>query len=79
VAAAYGRRPSAVLGIEDPWAAYQLDGAVLTLGRWVENKLAEHNKDGSPKWTLAYLLETERKPAERQWLDVRSLRRFEKR
>ena len=79
MAQAYGRRPSEVVGVEDPWAAYQLDTAVLTLGRWVENKLAEHTKDGKPKWRLEELLGTEKKPSERQWLDVRSLRRFEKR
>ena len=79
MAQAYGRRPSEVLGVEDAWAAYQLDAAVLTLGRWVENKLAEHHKDGSPKWTLEHLLATEKKAKQRQWLDVRSLRRYGKR
>lgn len=67
-----------MVGVEDPWAAYQLDAAVLTLGRWIENKLAEHNKDGSPKWTIERLLETEKKPAQRQWLSARSLMRYGK-
>jgi hypothetical protein len=36
VAEAYGSRPSGVLGIEDDWAAYQLDSAALLLARRVE-------------------------------------------
>ena len=79
IAQAYGRRPSEVLGIEEAWAAYQLDAAVLTLGRWAENRLAEHNKDGSPRWTIEHLLGTEKEPAERQWLSARSLMRYGKR
>ena len=41
MASAYGQRPSAILGIEDEWAAYQLDLATLRLGRQVEKELAE--------------------------------------
>ena len=78
MAQAYGRRPSAVLGIKEAWAAYQFDSAVLTLGRWVENRLAEHHKDGTPKWTIEHLLGTEKKPAKRQWWDVRSLSRYQR-
>ena len=79
MAQAYGRRPSAVLGIKEAWAAYQFDSAVLTLGRWVENRLAEHHKDGTPKWTFEPLLGTERKPAKRQWLVGWSLSSYERR
>jgi hypothetical protein len=53
----YGDRPSEILGIDDEWAAYQLDDAVTYLGRWVEAKLSErHRKSGKPKYTLEYLL-----------------------
>jgi hypothetical protein len=36
VSAAYGQRPSELLRVSDPWAAYQLDAATLLLGREVE-------------------------------------------
>ena len=36
VASAYGCRPSEILGVEDPWAAYELDLACLVAGREVE-------------------------------------------
>ena len=53
----YGRRPSEILGVDDEWAAYQLDDAVTYLGRWVEAKLSErHRKSGKPRYTLEYLL-----------------------
>ncbi len=42
LAAAYGQRPSAVVGLEDEWAAYQFDMACLTLGRRVESALAKN-------------------------------------
>jgi hypothetical protein len=32
----YGCRPSAILGIDDPWAGYQLDLVCLTTGSEVE-------------------------------------------
>lgn len=38
---AYGVRPSAVVGIEDEWAAYQFDMAALALGNRVERALAD--------------------------------------
>lgn len=52
----YGQRPSAILGLADEWAAYQLDAVALTLGRWVEGKLSERTKDGRPVHRLATLL-----------------------
>lgn len=52
----YGQRPSQVVGIDDPWAAYQLDVATLTVGRWVDGKLAERNKKGKPVHRLVDLL-----------------------
>jgi hypothetical protein len=53
----YGRRPSEILGVDDEWAAYQLDDAVTYLGRWVESKLSERDWRGKPRYTLAYLLQ----------------------
>jgi hypothetical protein len=44
------------VGVADPWAAYQLDLAVAQFGTWVENMLAERDKQGKPKHTLAKLL-----------------------
>ena len=56
LALTYGQRPSAVLGVEDEWAAYQVDVATLTLGRWVEARLAERDKKGRPIYSLAQLM-----------------------
>lgn len=55
---AYGRRPSELVPIDadDDWTAYQLDSAVLTFGRWVENRLAERDKKGRPKYGIKDLL-----------------------
>lgn len=45
------------MGLEpESWAAYQLDVAALTVGRWVEGKLSETTKDGKPINRLADLL-----------------------
>lgn len=52
----YGQRPSQVLNIADEWAGYQLDVAVLTVGRWVDSKLAERTKEGKPVHRLSDLL-----------------------
>ena len=52
----YGQRPSQVIGIADEWAAYQLDVATLTAGRWVDGKLSERNKQGKPIHRLTDLL-----------------------
>jgi hypothetical protein len=53
---AYGRLPSRILGIDDPWAAYQLDHACVIFGTWVESKLGERDKKGRPKHQLSALL-----------------------
>lgn len=76
LAQTYGQRPSAVLGIADTWAAFQLDMATMMLGRWVESRLSERNRDGSAKWSIEYLLGVEKPEKERAWMDVRSLKRF---
>ncbi len=52
----YHRRPSEVIGVDDPWAAYQFDLAVAQFGAWVEGKLSERDKKGKPVTSLAKLL-----------------------
>lgn len=44
LAESYGQRPSALLSIEDGWLAYQVDLAVLALGREVERMTAPDEK-----------------------------------
>ncbi len=56
LALSYGQRPAAILGVEDEWAAYQVDVATLTLGRWVEAQLAETDKKGRRVHSLHSLL-----------------------
>ncbi len=78
----YGRRPSEILQIEDAWAGYQLDVAVLNFGTWVENELQETDKQGRPKRSLEQLLApattddgqrtTRRRPAPRPESEFRS-------
>jgi hypothetical protein len=51
--AAYGRRPSELVGIADEWAAYQFDAACLTLGRRIEAAVIKNEDitailDGQP-------------------------------
>lgn len=41
---AYGVRPSSILGLRDPWTAFQFDEACLMAGRQWEKDLA----DGGP-------------------------------
>lgn len=65
----YSQRPSAVVGLDDPWTAYQFDLAIGQFGAWVENKLAERDKEGKPKHTLAGLLGDEA-ARERQYAPV---------
>lgn len=60
-----------MLGIDDPWAAYQLDVATLTVGRWVEGKLSERTKDGKPVHRLRDLLSD--KPAAAEASGFRSV------
>ena len=70
----YSLRPSAVLGVDDPWAAYQFDMAVGQFGAWVEGKLNERDKAGKPKHTLAKLLgEQATGTGERQYASVAGL------
>lgn len=53
----YGQRPSSLLGLAgDSWEAYQLDLATLELGTYIEGKLAERDKQGKAKHSLAELL-----------------------
>lgn len=41
LAEAYGKRPSEILQLETPWAAYQFDEICLVVGRHVERNLSE--------------------------------------
>ncbi len=53
----YGTRPSAFLGLKAAsWEAYQLDVATLTVGLWLDGKLAERDSQGKPVHRLADLL-----------------------
>lgn len=66
----YSTRPSSFLGLPaDSWEAFQVDLACLRLGREIENKLAERDKNGRPKHTLTGIL-AEFEPA-REQLSVR--------
>jgi hypothetical protein len=61
----YGGRPSAFVGVEDGWAAYQLDLAALVVGGEVEGRIAQ--ADG--KMTVEKALRAwaaERKAARRE-------------
>lgn len=60
--AAYSTRPSLVVGIDDEWLAYQFDIAVFSWGRHVNNKLAEHDDKGKPKYDLEDILSDEDHP-----------------
>ena len=42
----YSQRPSSILGVDDEWAAYQLDLAAMALARRVEDGLAHHKSIG---------------------------------
>lgn len=53
----YGQRPSSFLGLDaDSWEAFQLDMATLTVGRWIDSKLSERDKQGKPIHRLQDLL-----------------------
>jgi hypothetical protein len=41
-------RPSEVVGIDDEWAAYQFDQAVMFVGRYIYSKCNELGDDGKP-------------------------------
>jgi hypothetical protein len=40
---AYGQRPSKIVGVEDDWAAYQLDMVTLIVGRRAEDRIANES------------------------------------
>jgi hypothetical protein len=56
--------------VADPWAAYQLDVAVMEFGTWVENKLNERDSKGKPKHTLGKLLGESAGPREYAPLNI---------
>jgi hypothetical protein len=59
----YKEKPSQVFGIRDNrWLGWQFDQAVLTWGRYVDNKLAEKDKEGKPKHKLSRLLGIKPRP-----------------
>ena len=41
LASEYHQRPSGILGVQDEWAAYELDMACMVLARHVERALAD--------------------------------------
>lgn len=45
-----------MLKIRNEWLAYQFDEAVFQYGRWVENKLAEVDSKGKPKYSIEDVL-----------------------
>ena len=59
-----------MLGVDDPWAAYQFDMAVGQFGAWVEGKLNERDAKGKPKHTLAGLLDDGTAAQARQYAPV---------
>lgn len=59
-----GQRPSELIGVEDEWAAYQFDSAVVLVGTAIEGAAQEMEKRGSddnprwePKYTMKQLLD----------------------
>jgi hypothetical protein len=60
MAQTYGQRPSVVLGIQhNAWVGYQLDTAVLTLGRWADGEFEKwrDEKTGKPRKSMATILQ----------------------
>jgi hypothetical protein len=51
-----GTRPSEIVGIDDTWAAYQLDQAVIFVGRYIHSKANELDRDGKPLYDIDDLL-----------------------
>ncbi len=47
----FGQRPSQILALDDPWAAYQFDLAVLATA--VENEQANRGSQGAPARSTA--------------------------
>lgn len=59
----YGQRPSALLGIQSGWVAYEFDQAVGWFGRYVERHREETKETGPknkrrtvPRWTMQQIL-----------------------
>lgn len=52
-----------MLSLRSEWLAYQFDEAVFMYGRWVENKLAEVDKKGKPKYTIDDVINNNARPA----------------
>lgn len=59
MATTYQNRPSELIGVDDPWLAFQFDRAIFLFGRAVENRLQERKNIGTskkpryvPKYTL---------------------------
>lgn len=42
---------------DEKWLRWMFNNAVFTLGRWVENKLAERDRDGKPVHRIERLLD----------------------
>lgn len=54
-----GNRPSEIIGLADPWYAYQFDNAVVLVGSAIENASQEMTKIGSDEnaeWRLKYTM-----------------------
>jgi hypothetical protein len=51
-----GTRPSEIVGIDDEWAAYQFDQAVIFVGRYVHSKTNELDRDGKPLYDINDML-----------------------
>ena len=65
-ATATGQRPSSLVQIEDAWAAYQFDSAVVFFGNAIEGAAQETQWIGSekdkhlePRYTMGQLLDAE--------------------
>ena len=68
LSASYGQRPSSFLGLApESWDAWQVDVATLQAGRYVENKLAERDKDGRPRYSIEELLGERGRAGEREF------------
>lgn len=50
-------RPSEIVDVDDPWAGYQFDQAVLYVGRYIQSRLDELDKNGRPVYSLNDLLD----------------------
>lgn len=60
MAQTFGQRPSAVLGVQhNAWVSYQLDIAVLTLGKWADGEFEKYRdpKTGKPRKSLTTILQ----------------------